>query len=1141
MSPWKILFLFPAFIWLSMAGIALGAEEKTKSIRFSVSSDEPTVVDRILYIALKRIGYDASFDAMGMISAIQVVESGEKDGICSQTIGLDEQYSNLVRIPEVISTVKFEAYGLKKHPYTVSSWKDFSNLRVGTLYQKPYINKHLPKDIALLIQKESIPALTQALIDNECDIIVTTNSLTTDVIVPNSIHKIGIADSISSYSYVHKKFAHIVPDLSQALADMRADGTFEKINNQERIVSHHERTVLHVSSFYSDMEWERRLKKGIESGFAEEMNVDIYTVSLNANHIFDDNNRAKTVLNPLRASVLKQIPDAVIISGNNAMSFMQDYYSRLLTRVPVIFCAADNFDPSTIWQMESLVSGVQEHIAAFETVEQMLQLFPKTKNIFILNDHLETGTLWRKEIERQLAPFQDRVTLQHHTKSSFSALLSTIKALPPDSLILSGFYNVDGDGITYSPESSQARIAAAAQVPIFGLADATIGYGQLGGKYTNGEAQGKIAAKIALAVMKGTPVSSISVHTGTEGLNQWQFDYNILQKLNISDESLPKGSTIINLPFTMKEANPTAYRLLLGLILSALACVIVLVVLMAILSKRNRMLMHAQKSLHTAEELKEAADAANEAKGRFLSNMSHEIRTPMNAIIGMVNIAKKSTDLEKIKKCLLTVETSSEHLLSIINDILDISKIESGKIDLFLEQFYVEDLFENIIHVTSVKAREKNQEILIRLGTDIPPRICGDYTRLMQAIVNFLSNAIKFSEVGSKILLTARCTEQVEDRVRLEISVKDTGIGMTQEQVAKLFQAFQQADGSITKRYGGTGLGLAITKKTIQLMGGDVWVTSSPGEGSEFTLALWLNLGDETCPLREQASLHQPSNLHILVATANHELCEYCCELLTAQGATCKTAASCAEAIHVIKSYEAEHPITLILRDYPMEDPGGIEAIHCICATGRSVMGTVLMSAQDMVTTLDNACVAERSVFLSKPLLPSALFTAVNEATGVKPERLLQEVEEPVTTYPGKRILLVEDIDINREIVKALLESSLLEITEVENGKEAVDAFEAAPELFDLIFMDIQMPVMDGYTAARAIRSSKHPRGAIIPIIAMTANAFREDVEIALSAKMNGHVSKPLDEKKLRFELDTHLGGGECYSRSQDITFRGTH
>jgi signal transduction histidine kinase/DNA-binding response OmpR family regulator len=518
---------------------------------------------------------------------------------------------------------------------------------------------------------------------------------------------------------------------------------------------------------------------------------------------------------------------------------------------------------------------------------------------------------------------------------------------------------------------------------------------------------------------------------------------------------------------------------------------------------------------------KNKSDTESRHKSAFLANMSHEIRTPMNAIIGMTSIGKSASDTERKNYCLSKIEDASNHLLGVINDILDMSKIEANKFELSSAEFDLEKMLRRVVNVVNFRIDEKHQKLSIHIDRSIPRILIGDDQRIAQVITNLLGNAIKFTPEKGSITLAVRLAGKGSDICTLQISVSDTGIGVAPEQQKKIFDSFEQAESSTTRKYGGTGLGLAISKRIVEMMGGDIFVQSEYGKGSIFTFTIQLLRGtnEKHTLLSDDINLN---NLRILTVDDDPDILTYFLEIAQSFGIMCDIAASGEKALELVDQNSGYH---IYFIDWKMPSMDGIQLAREIKTRVSENPIVIMISAAEWSSIADEAKAAGVDKFLSKPLFPSTIAEVINECLGVdKQQARKSQATDIAGIFTGRRILLAEDVEINREIVQTLLEPTKLEIDFAENGAEAVRMFTEAPTLYEMIFMDIQMPEMDGYDATRHIRALDIPAAKTIPIVAMTANVFKEDIERCFNAGMNDHVGKPIDFEEVLSRLRTYLG-----------------
>ena len=527
------------------------------------------------------------------------------------------------------------------------------------------------------------------------------------------------------------------------------------------------------------------------------------------------------------------------------------------------------------------------------------------------------------------------------------------------------------------------------------------------------------------------------------------------------------------------------------------------------ITERKEMMRELAEQRESLSIALEEANQANKAKTAFLSNMSHEIRTPMNAIIGLDRIALNDPGIsETTRGYLEKIGLSAQHLLSIINDILDMSRIESGRMTVRNEEFSFAKLLAQVNTIISGQCRDKGIEYECRVKGAVNDYYIGDDMKLRQIMINILGNAVKFTPSGGTVTFVVEAIARFNGRSTLRFIISDTGIGMSQDYLPKLFDAFSQEDSSNTSQYGSTGLGMAITKSFIELMRGTISVESEKQKGTTFTVTVTLIDGDHENAGEEETVLH-PHELCVLVIDDDPIACEHAQLVLGQVGVNCEKALSGAEGLQMAKVRHArQEPYNLILVDWRMPGMDGLETTRQIRAAVGAETPVIILTSYNWDEIADDAKAAGVDTFAAKPLFAGTVLDEFRAVFKKKNAKLVRETAD----LKCRRVLLAEDVPVNAEIMMMVLSMREIQVDHAENGRIAVEMFEEHEEgYYDAVLMDMRMPEMDGLEATRRIRAMNRSDAKNIPIIALTANAFDEDVQHSMQAGLNAHLSKPVE------------------------------
>ncbi|WP_051201160.1 response regulator [Butyrivibrio sp. XPD2002] len=533
----------------------------------------------------------------------------------------------------------------------------------------------------------------------------------------------------------------------------------------------------------------------------------------------------------------------------------------------------------------------------------------------------------------------------------------------------------------------------------------------------------------------------------------------------------------------------------------------------------SKLIEEVQKKNKILEKALEEAEQANMAKTAFLSNMSHEIRTPMNAIIGLYNIALKNPDLpDETREILNKIGGSANHLLSLINDILDMSRIESGKVIVKKQDFSFGDMLEQINTMVESQCDDKGLEFVCHINGHVDDYYIGDDMKLKQALINILGNAVKFTEAPGTVSFLVEEIKRDKKNGHICFKIKDTGIGMDEDYLPKVFEPFSQEVEGASNKYGSTGLGMAITKKIVEMMNGTIEVESTKNVGTTFTVTVPLGISEKLGSGDE----FDPGKIKTLILDDDVTACEHAQLVLGRIGIAADYCLSGKEALSIIeKSKARQEPYQLFLVDWKMPEMDGIQVTRALREDYKDESTTIILTTYNWDEILDEALKAGVDAFLAKPLFAGSIRKEIKEIIADKRKRYREAAK---VSLKGRKVLIAEDMEINALIMKQILKMKEIEADHASDGLEAIKLFEESPVGgYDAILMDIRMPKCDGLKATERIRKLEREDAKSVPIIALSANAFDEDVELSIKAGLNAHLSKPVEPDALFSALQKYI------------------
>ena len=1053
-------------------------EPQLPIVKVAINDDQSIINDRILYEALRRSGYEMATQVMGMRTALADVNYGDAAILTLQTDGLDKDYPNLIKVPVVFEYVEFTAYTRSDNRHAFSEWGDMAGLRLGYRLQNVYVtNNTWRAEAKTLVEMSTLEEVWASLLNNETDVVILPRMAHYEHRYPQGVKKAGVIELQPCYTYVNNKYDYLVPLLENAYREMLADGTIESIKNNIDN-SNDKQIMLHLYSYNEQIEWERNQMDSIRKTLETESNLAYRSINLNSNELHSQAGFNSIISDMIRSDYLTRFPAMIVASGNEALEFVLNNYYLLFPQTPVFFFGVNGLDDSMLYGLEDFITGVSETVSFHETASEMLRLYPKTQSIFVLNDqHISRSIAMREEIQESLAARGLPVDVVFSEDKLFAELLDDIRDYGADTLVVIGSCLSDVSGTFFSETDVQKQVSAASGNPVFCLTASYNGYGTIGGLLSGTEAYDSVISARMSDILKGTPPGTIPVVFDSAHLNQWQFDYETAKRFNIDVNSLPAGHIALNRRLPVWESNPQEFGLMLAVaaLLSLIICGLIVF---------SRMLKKKQ----------EEAETASDAKSAFISSMSHEIRTPMNAIIGMAELSLRENIPPTIQEYMLSIRQAGSNLLGIINDVLDFSKIESGNMDLIIDEYTLSSLINDVIHTIRARTHAARLRFVVNVDSQIPNVLVGDVIKIRQIVLNLLSNAVKYTEKGF-VSLSVNGKTMDDDTVMLSIDVSDSGTGIEQQDLDRLFDRFMRLEKTNVKNVEGTGLGLAITKNLIDAMNGEIEVQSVYGEGSTFTVRLPQQVKNHV----KLAVVANTDGKNVLIFERRKILIDSIVQTMDSLGVNYEIVATTSEFCEKLVSNKYSHVFVAAV----------------LYENAKKYSGELKTDTKIMLVAEFGEVVNERDIsVLTTPIFSIPVADFLNGVSSFAAINVTN-MESGRYIAPEAIILSVDDIDTNLSVLEGLLKPYKVLVVSCKSGLEAIEAVKAAP--YDLVFMDHMMPDMNGIEATQRIRALKtdYPYIEEMPIVALTANAAFGAKAVFLNNGFNDFLSKPIDLLKL--------------------------